>query len=134
MSRYLFVYGTLQFPAVFRVVSGRSVPGEPAKLPGYARYQVRGERYPGIVPGADSTVDGILLRGITDDDLARLDRFEGDFYRRERVEVMARGAALHAWCYVVAPRQRNRLVDAPWDMQAFAENHLDGYLRRLKTT
>jgi len=131
MSRYLFAYGTLQFPQVLRALTARSLPGEPATLDGYARFLVRGAHYPGIVPRADTRTGGVLWRGVTDADLKVLDRFEGDLYERVVVDAVTRDGPRRAWCYVVAPRQRQRLTGEPWTNEHFAANHLAGYLRRL---
>jgi len=130
MSRFLFAYGTLQFPAVFRVVAGRTLPGDPAVLDGYARFLVRGQRFPGIVPYAGANTEGVLYRGVTDEDLARLDRFEGPLYERAALTVRSAGGARRAWCYVVAPRQRQRLSELAWDPADFEANYLAGFLRR----
>jgi hypothetical protein len=95
-----FFYGTLIAPAVLsRVLFGpsyasttsttrRPLPAaRPALLPGYERRRVRGADYPGIIPREGGEVRGVLVTGLTEGDLHRLDVFEGDQYTRREVEV-----------------------------------------------
>ncbi|GLI75001.1 hypothetical protein PoHVEF18_003251 [Penicillium ochrochloron] len=77
---------------------------QPALLHGYRRHRVRGADYPGIVaetdpktePGtksktesesAESAVLGVLVYGLTDGDIYRLDKYEGTEYVKETVNV-----------------------------------------------
>lgn len=130
-TRTLFLYGTLQFPAIFEAVTGRRLEAESAVLEGYARFRVRGEAFPGIVAAAGAHVPGVICPGIDPVSLARVDRFEGEMYRREAVEVRAGrdGRAVAAETYVVRPRWRRLLADAPWDPGEFARRWHDAYIR-----
>lgn len=75
---------------------------QPALLHGYRRHRVRGADYPGIVAetdpntesktdsleyGSDTAVLGVLVFGLTDGDIYRLDKYEGDEYVKETVQV-----------------------------------------------
>ncbi|GAA5854894.1 hypothetical protein JCM9279_000189 [Rhodotorula babjevae] len=98
MSTSLFFYGTLCHAAVLARVIGS--PGEhltthDALLVDHARLHVVGEDYPAVVRAHDgaqvlgraltddeASVRGVLVQGLTDDDLALLDEFEGDEYTR----------------------------------------------------
>jgi hypothetical protein len=75
---------------------------QPAILHGYRRHRVQGADYPGIVAvtetdekilasnassSARMSVLGILVSGLTDGDVHRLDLFEGGEYARENVTV-----------------------------------------------
>lgn len=134
-SRTLFCYGTLQFAAIFEAVTGRSLEGEDAVLEGYARFRVRGEAYPGIVAAAGAHVPGVIYTDIDPVSLARVDRFEGEMYRRQAVQVRAspEGRAVAAETYVVRPRWRVLLADAPWDPDEFARRWHDAYVRECLT-
>ena len=79
-----------------RVIHGRADPEpwqkatlrfQPAELQGYRRHRVHGADYPGIVASPDSTVLGILVSGLTDGDVHRLDQYEGIEYAQECVKV-----------------------------------------------
>ena len=119
----IFAYGTLMDTDIMRHVSGVSGAGKKGVVTGYSRYRVRGEQYPGIVSDGNGRVEGILYCGITDNELARLDIFEGDMYRREQVEVQLaeEGAIEKAMAYVIRPEHAHRLTGEPWDFANFLE-------------
>lgn len=118
MYCHIFTYGSLMFPQVWsRVVRG-AYRSEPATLAGYARFAVAGRSYPGIAARRDAHVDGVLYFDVTPQDMAVLDAFEGDEYRRERVRVtLGNGAPLDAAVYVYLYPQK--LSDSPWSPQRF---------------
>jgi len=83
-----FFYGTLMAPQVLSRVTGHSLTSltiRPAILPDYRRHRVRQADYPALLPQSGSTVRGTLVSGLTDNDMFRLDRFEGDEYARRPV-------------------------------------------------
>lgn len=59
----------------------------PAILHGYCRRRVKYADYPGITPDEDHQVFGTYATGLTDDNMFRLDVFEGGQYKRETVKV-----------------------------------------------
>ncbi|GAA5954093.1 hypothetical protein JCM8115_003309 [Rhodotorula mucilaginosa] len=104
-SHSLFFYGTLCHAAVLRRVIGNN--GEhstcrDALLEDHVRLHVAGEDYPAVVSvdSAESArllkrnlapterrVQGVVVQGLTDDDVAMLDEFEGDEYDRRPCSV-----------------------------------------------
>lgn len=130
-SKRIFVYGTLQFPAIAAAVTGRRLEGRAATLDGYARFQVRDAPYPGITPRAGARVAGLVYDDVDAAALARIDDFEGEMYRREAVTVvLADGSGeLMAETYVMRPRWRSALGGADWDADAFARDWHDVYVR-----
>lgn len=104
----LFFYGTLIHPSILAKViasPGTHISVQPAILEDYVLHHVKKEDYPGLVsvegssqvmnkhdrPLADSQesslVRGTIVRGLKESDVARLDAFEGDEYRRISVNV-----------------------------------------------
>ncbi len=131
-SMNLFCYGTLRCAEVFRAVTGETRTGVEALLHGYAAYRFSGQDYPGLAPRVGATVSGVVYTRLSRALLARLDRYEGDEYVRQRVRVrLADGAQCAAWVYLCRKAQRARLSTETWDHQAFVRNRLGGYLRRL---
>lgn len=130
----LFVYGTLQYPAIAAAVTGERLAGTPAVLDGYARHAVRDAPYPGIVPRAGRTVEGVLYENIDPVARRRIDTFEGTLYHRETVAVrrLDDGAAVTAQTYVVRPGWRVVLARVDWDPDAFARRWHDAYVRDLE--
>jgi gamma-glutamylcyclotransferase (GGCT)/AIG2-like uncharacterized protein YtfP len=83
----VFTYGSLMYDSVWsRVVAG-TYPKKSGVVKGFARLKVRNEQYPGLIRGHD-VVDGVVYFDLTAQDVARLDRFEGELYQREEVEVV----------------------------------------------
>ena len=75
--RQLFVYGTLQDPALLQSLLGRTVSGTPARLPGYQILRIANYNYPTLVAADDASVMGQVLSNLNQDDLKRLDDYEG---------------------------------------------------------
>jgi gamma-glutamylcyclotransferase (GGCT)/AIG2-like uncharacterized protein YtfP len=117
----LFAYGTLMFREVMAAVTGRDGSPVEAVLEGFERRRVRGASYPGIVPRAGGQVHGRLWRGITPEDLARLDRFEGSMYARQVHIVQTPSGPRKAWLYVVRPAQRWMLTSRDWEPAEFRD-------------
>jgi gamma-glutamylcyclotransferase (GGCT)/AIG2-like uncharacterized protein YtfP len=86
----LFVYGTLMYANVMASVIGRIPDKKIVLLSNHDRFYVLGAGFPSIIPN-DGTghVKGLLLKGITEAELKRLDRYEGfpNLYIRKAVVV-----------------------------------------------
>ena len=126
MTNRLFCYGTLQIPEVMKAVTGRKYPGINARLPGYAIYRVKDAEYPGVINAPDNETSGVLYRGLSDEDLAVLDLFEGELYERRLLEVNSEdGKSYHAWVYVVSPKNKKYLTTETWHLKAFMKKGFD---------
>lgn len=129
-TMHVFTYGSLMFAEVWRpLVTGRYA-SMTVWLADFARQGVRGATYPGIVAAPGAQTRGRLYLDVAPADLASLDAFEGDEYRRQTVAVELRceagpRATLEAQAYVLAdPR---RLDGSPWDVDRFAREWADGF-------
>ncbi len=135
MPANVFAYGSLMFAPVWdRVVAGsyRSVP---ARARGYRRFAVLGESYPAVLPvagaDADAAVIGRVYFDVAEGDLARLDAFEGDEYRRDSVAIELLDStfdpvATHAGLYVFLAQAR--VSPDSWDPQRFALEQIDRFI------
>ena len=133
----LFVYGTLMDADVRTLVIGRPLEAEqlqPALLKNMRRVYIAGRLYPMVVPRRGAAVAGFLLAGLSEDDYARLDAFEGVDYGRERQNVSPLGAdgregePLLAWLYRtrgVGPRPSPRA----WELEAWRAREKTHFLR-----
>ena len=97
----VFTYGSLMYDSIWsRVVAG-TYPKKSGVVQGFERLKVRNEPYPGLIRGQD-VVEGVVHFDLTAQDVARLDRFEGELYQREEVEVVCEdGERTPALVYVV---------------------------------
>ncbi len=122
---HIFTYGSLMFPEIWqRVVRGNYVSAT-ATLPGFARYALADDTYPGMVAQANATVEGVLYYDVAPQDLAALDAFEGSEYRREDVNVVIEsGESVIACTYIFLAEQR--LSGLPWEPQAFQMSRFIG--------
>ena len=64
---------------------------------------------------------------ILQQDLLKLDEYEGELYRRQRVEVESNGAQM-CWVYVIAPWAHQRVSDTPWTIEWYRTHGSKGRL------
>ncbi|KAM0789798.1 hypothetical protein ACM66B_006650 [Microbotryomycetes sp. NB124-2] len=135
MAHNLFFYGTLVHPAILARVVGHDGPNlqtYDAILPGHTRHHVRGEDYPAVVNAKDGRlvmgrnltelegrVQGSLVKGLSDADVALLDEFEGNEYKRSSVTVeLATGETAPAEVYLWTD-PLSRLEQSLWTFEDF---------------
>lgn len=118
MTTNIFTYGSLMFPAVWQRVVRGQYRAEPATLADHARYALVDETYPGVVPQAGASVEGVLYRDVDTADVVALDTFEGiEYARREVVVTLDSGVAVQAGTYIFLLPQR--LAGTSWEPAAF---------------
>jgi hypothetical protein len=129
-----FFYGTLIDADVRATVLGpaaRHRPVEPAVLPGYRRVTMRGCTYPVIVPDARGEVPGVLMRGLSRADFARLLDYETDEYRAIDADVLTRpGRRIVAKVFIASARALPS--PAPWSAADWQRRFKRAFLRRLR--
>lgn len=114
-------------------VSGCHLSHVPGILKGYSRRSVRGEHYPAIVPDNESIVEGVVYRNVPNSVWDRLDRFEGEMYKRQPVDVeLNDGEMLYAETYVIQPVYLNRLDRSDWDFNDFITTGKASFQRHYK--
>ena len=129
MPDQLFCYGTLCVPDIMRRVTGALPRSTPSSLVDYACYELAGLVYPGIVPRRGDRVSGLLYRGLSRAQLTKLDAYEGEQYRRERVWVTTvTGQSVQVWTYTLQPRYYHRLTGRHWSLEQFRRERLPIYL------
>jgi len=97
MKQQLFTYGTLRDEKIQKEIIGRVIAGTPDVLEGYAKSQieVKGGTYPIIIPDVNSSIAGHILL-VTPEELERIDEYETDAYKREKVTLKSGETA---WVY-----------------------------------
>jgi gamma-glutamylcyclotransferase (GGCT)/AIG2-like uncharacterized protein YtfP len=96
----LFVYGTLLNSGERSRLLGRSIDSYPARLEGYERGR---RRHFYVAARKGGVVEGAILSGLGERDLAILDEYEEVPHLYSRVRVVANdcaGAALECWIYL----------------------------------
>jgi gamma-glutamylcyclotransferase (GGCT)/AIG2-like uncharacterized protein YtfP len=126
----LFVYGALMYEEVWRrIVSGefRKINGQ---VSGYRRLAVKNEEYPGLVEG-EGVVPGCIWFALDDDNLTRLDVFEGEYY--ERVPALAlddAGNRVQVHVYRFRGEFEDLLEEHDWNVEKFESTGLTKFLSR----
>lgn len=103
----------------------------PAVLHNYRRHRVKHADYPAILPCKGAKVRGAYVTGLTNEDVWRLDIFEGSQYRRDIVKAQiltktgdddgtgnVEGDEVEAETYVWKD-SRKELEDREWDFTEF---------------
>ncbi|MFE7800070.1 gamma-glutamylcyclotransferase family protein [Nocardia sp. NPDC057440] len=119
----LFVYGSLQFPAVLIELLGRCPSSEPVEVPGWRVAALPGRVYPGLVSRPSSVARGVLLTGLTAAEWAVLDAFEDAEYDLGPLVIPGHPRVLaYVWTAEVSP--------GDWDADRFALDHLAEFTAR----
>ncbi|WP_052153064.1 gamma-glutamylcyclotransferase family protein [Devosia sp. LC5] len=120
----LFAYGTLQDADVLASVLGRPVDIamlQSASAPDFKAVAYPGRVYPALVPCPGAAAPGLLIGGLDRLDLAVLDAFEGDEYRRGSIPVLLDEQIIHAQAYLPAISIE---PSAPaWSLRHWLANH-----------
>lgn len=136
----LFFYGTLLDADVQTLVLGRQL-GEselrPALLRHFRRVYVAGRAYPMLLPHRGGTVGGTVADRLSQGELARVHRYEGDAFRLERqsvvptgIEGQASAVPLSVWLFRGAPATRPSTRE--WRLAAWQTRDKMRYLRELR--
>lgn len=108
-----FFYGTLCHPALLCHVVGRMPEVRDAVLADHAVYWAQGGAFPLIVAEAGGMARGLLVQGLSAQEAARLDYYEGGFgYVTRDVPVHAQGGQALARVYF--PDAGDWQPGAPW--------------------
>jgi hypothetical protein len=127
----LFLYGILRDPDILAAVLGRTVAERDlvaAKAPDCAAVYFPGQLYPALVQRPGRAAPGLLLTHATKDDLAALDAFEGDEYRRGPVQVATARGAVAAEVYWPTITVASSAAD--WTLERWMREHKSQVLLR----
>ena len=128
----IFTYGSLMYDLVWsRVVAGTYERSE-AVLQGYDRKGLRDEVYPVIVPSSPhSQIEGIVYCDVTSSDLARLDKFEGEYYfRKTEPVILSDMTELSAETYVLKEEYYSIISPKDWDPVHFSTTGIHYFIHQ----
>ncbi|MGR3622497.1 NUDIX domain-containing protein [Pseudophaeobacter sp.] len=118
----LFFYGTLRFVPLLELVLGRGgddLDVVQAGLPGHAVFAVKDQIFPMIAADPDHVAQGVLVRGLSQGDLAALNYYEGGFdYTLKPISVTLSSGEL-AQAEVYFPTEGLWQQDGFWDLDAW---------------
>lgn len=102
-----FFFGLLSDPELLDLVVGRPMPGRPfpaARLKDHRLVRMQRETFPMLVPAPSQVVPGIIVDGLNDTDLARINFFESVEYEPRPLTVELAGAPLEALAFGTTAR------------------------------
>jgi gamma-glutamylcyclotransferase (GGCT)/AIG2-like uncharacterized protein YtfP len=132
---HVFTYGSLMFPEVWRIVVGREFQTVEGTLAGHSIFRVRDAAFPGIIAASsECVVRGLVYLDVDAASVARLDRFEDDFYARLSLPIECRdGQCRNADAYTVPEKNRHVLTDELWTAENFvASGGLADFIKRFQ--
>lgn len=120
----LFFYGTLRHLPLLERVLGRPASElniHRAFLPDHMVYGVKDQAFPMIVPETGNRAEGVLVPGFTQDDLDRLNFYEGgfDYDLSPQIVTLENGSKAEAQVYFPEPGLWT--PDQPWSLQVWAD-------------
>ncbi len=108
-----FVAGTLTDLDLRRVVLGRDVPSHPAHLPGFCVMQAPGRGGTGLVAQQGARADGLVLAGLSAEEMARVGFYEGlQGNVAQRADIVAEGVEQNGLIFACQPRPELAPFDA----------------------
>ena len=119
--RNLFIYGTLRHLPLLELVLGRGAEAldlAPAILPGYRVSAAAEGPFPTIAKEDSADARGLLVRGLTGEDFARLDFYEGAFDYDLVPVTLADGEAAE----VYLPQPGRWQEAGPWSLAEWEED------------
>lgn len=128
----IFTYGSLMFAPVWDSLVEHHYTCDQAVLGGYRRFAVLGEEYPVVKPDLNACVEGVVYYDVGAEDILRLDSFEGEYYQRKTVNVIAGGRRVAAQVYALHPRYYAMAAPHSWDAEYFSRNGIHQFMARYK--
>ncbi|MEX3315359.1 NUDIX domain-containing protein [Sulfitobacter sp. PS-8MA] len=116
--RNLFIYGSLRHLPLLEIVLGREASGidlSPAVLPGYRVSAAAEGPFPTIAAEPGAQAEGLLIRGLSAQDIARLDFYEGAFDYDLLPLTLADGQGAE----VYLPQPGRWQAAGPWSLSAW---------------
>ena len=135
LPKPLFVYGTLRDPDILASLLDRALSPHQATeayAAGFAAVHYPGRVYPALVPAPEGAAPGLILSDLTPGELAILDAFEGDEYRRDAIAVHTASGMIDAQVYLpVLPIPADA---GPWTLHNWTLSHKPGLLEGERRT
>ena len=129
----IFTYGSLMFAPVWQQIVTGQYQTIPSVLAEHRRLAVLNEDYPAAIYQVDYSIQGVLYLNVNADDVARLDRFEGDYYDRVSVSVSdTHGLSYPAKVYRLNAQFQAILSPLDWNLEQFKQQGLQRFLQQYK--
>ncbi|MBT4288169.1 MAG: gamma-glutamylcyclotransferase [Deltaproteobacteria bacterium] len=129
-QKNIFTYGPLMFPMVWDQVVKGSYNLSPAVLSEHICYQIKGADYPVMIPKLLHNVKGMVYFNVAQDDIKRLDKFEGEYYFRLSVTATQYDKEqVMVDTYILKPEYYSVMEEKRWDVKQFQIEGLDRFMK-----
>jgi gamma-glutamylcyclotransferase (GGCT)/AIG2-like uncharacterized protein YtfP len=131
---HIFTYGSLMFEDVWKRVVLGNYENYTGTLFGYRRRCLSEESYPVAFEGSPhERIWGRIYLNVNNEDLARLDVFEGSQYERKSENVeLDDGKSINADVYILKTKYYDKIVDTPWDVEWFEHIGMAQFLEKYQ--
>ena len=75
----IVLFGTLRDPYLLKIVLGAVADAQPVALADYCVFSASGETFPLLLPSTGEQAEGLLLKDLTGEQIARLDYYEAPY-------------------------------------------------------
>lgn len=126
----LFFYGTLRDEVLLNIVLGDDASTlriSHAQLDGHGVFWAKGKSFP-MIAGSEGVLDGVLVEGLSDTHVARLNYYEGGFSYDLR-DITVHSGGKEEQCQVYWPSDPSLIPDEPWHLSDWQQSW--GALSRL---
>jgi gamma-glutamylcyclotransferase (GGCT)/AIG2-like uncharacterized protein YtfP len=125
----IFTYGTLMSRDVWNKIISGNYKSEKGILAGYERKKIINKSYPGLIESPDEKTSGIIYFDVDEDDLKKLDSFEGDEYKKIKVKVKTiKNKKIICIAYLYKKKYKKFLSDEKWSFESFLNNDLENFI------
>lgn len=135
MTRHLFTYGSLMYPAVWQQIVSQDYDSETVTLKGYQRKCVLDQEYPAVVYTGreEDQVIGRVYFDVSPQDQVALDVFEGKEYLRRTEQVQRQNQQFcEVDVYVYRPEYHAHLSEQDWCVDTFEREGLPKFIAAYK--
>lgn len=107
----IVVFGTLRDPELLQIVLGRVAQMQPVQLPGMGVFFAKGELFPVLIDAPGSVAEGLLIEGLSTEEVVRLDYYEAP-YGYTRLPITVQGGEQEVYRPTLAQIE----PADPWDL------------------
>ncbi len=130
----LFTFGTLMDPDVLGIVSQQDLTTlvrETARVDNHVRRWVLDDHYPVLVASPGNHTRGLIIRGLQDEAMSRIEFFEGDEFTLRTLSVENARGQLEEVCYF-ADNERHSISDEEWLLEQWQASTKPATLPRVE--
>lgn len=128
----IFTYGTLMSEEIWNNVVIAKYKFDKAKLSGFGKKKLKDREYPGLIRCEGSITDGVIYYDVAEEDVNRLDKFEGEEYERVKVIVEKDSDAIEAFTYLYKNEFSENILRLEWSYDDFLKNGFESFRNKYK--